>query len=220
MATASVADEVHTFQTIAELFDHLGGIPLARIRLWPTPGSATAEDALALERKEGRLYEVIDGILVEKAMEWYESRVALILSHAIMTYLDSQDRGIVTGADGPVFVEPGQMRYPDLAFFGWDKFPNRVLPRNPILNHIPDLSIEVLSASNTVREMERKRRENFGGGCKLVWEIDPEDRWIRVYTAVEQFTDLRDGDELTGGNVLPGFALLVTPLFDRAGQRA
>jgi Uma2 family endonuclease len=220
MAAATVGNTVRSLRTMAELVEHLGGISAARIRLQPVPGTATAEDAFEVERKEGALCEVIDGVLVEKAMGWYESRVAIILAYFIEGYLDCHDLGILTGADGPMFVEPGQMRDPDLAFFSWEKFPNRLLPRDPILDHVPDLSVEVLSASNTPREMERKRRENFAGGARLVWEIDADDRWIRVYTAVDQFTTLRDGDDLTGGDVLPGFTMSVTTLFDRAGQRA
>jgi Uma2 family endonuclease len=219
MPATSVVDTVRSFRTIADLVEHLGGIPLKRIRLRPIPGTATAKDAFEIERNEGALCEVIDGVLVEKAMGYYESRVAIILAYFIQAYLEGHDLGILTGADGPLFVDPGQMRYPDLAFFSWDKFPNRVLPREPILDHVPDLSVEVLSASNTPREMERKRLENFSGGARLVWEIDPDDRWIRVYTAADQFDTLHDGDQLTGGSVLPDFTMSVTALFDRAGRR-
>jgi hypothetical protein len=114
MPAATVADAVRPLRTMAELVEHLGGIPPARIRLQPAPGTATAEDAFEVERKEGTLCEVIDGVLVEKAMGWYESRLALILAHFLQSYLDRHDLGILTGADGPLFVEPGQMRYPAL----------------------------------------------------------------------------------------------------------
>jgi Uma2 family endonuclease len=143
-----------------------------------------------------------------------------ILGYFLESYLGANDLGIGVGADGPLNVDPNQMRYPDLAFFAWDKFPNRVLPRNPILDHVPDLAVEVLRKSNTRREMARKRQEYFAGGARLVWEIEPKARWVRVYTAADQFTELRDGDTLDGGAVLPGFTLAVTTLFDRAGRRA
>src|SRR5947209_1181449 len=71
-----------------------------------------------------------------------------------------------------------------------------------------------------VARRERKLGEYFNGGARLVWEIDPVDRAIRVYTAADQFTERRDGDTLDGGAVLPGFTLAVTTLFDRAGRRA
>jgi Uma2 family endonuclease len=107
-----------------------------------------------------------------------------------------------------------------LAFFAWDKFPNRVLPRDPILDHVPDLAIEVLSKSNTPREMRRKRREYFDAGARLVWEVNPVKRTVRVYTAFNQSTTLREGDMLDGGDVLPGFTLSLATLFRRAGRRA
>jgi hypothetical protein len=37
-----------------------------------------------------------------------------------------------------------------------------------------------------------------------------------VYTAFDRFTELRDGDSLDGGAVLPGFTVALTRLFDRA----
>jgi Uma2 family endonuclease len=211
---------VASMDTIAELVAHLGGIPLDRIRLRPAPGTATAADALTVERREGKLCEVIDGVLVEKPMGYYESRIAVLLGRYLDEHLEQNDLGIVTGADGPLMVEEGQLRYPDLAFFAWDKFPNRVLPRDPILDHVPDLAIEVLSKSNTPREMRRKRREYFDAGARLVWEVNPVKRTVRVYTAFNQSTTLREGDMLDGGDVLPGFTLSLATLFRRAGRRA
>jgi Uma2 family endonuclease len=220
MATAPIAETIQSMRTMAELVAHLGDIPPERIRFRPEPGTATAQDALTVARTQGKLCEVIDGVLVEKPMGYYESWVALILSQALLNYLDQHDLGILTGMDGPLFVEEGQMRYPDLAFFVWDKFPGRLLPRNPILDHVPDLAVEVLSKSNTVKEMRRKRREYFAGGARLVWELNPRKRTIRVYTSFRQSTLLHEGDTLDGGDVLPGFTLSLTTFFNRAGRQA
>src|SRR5436190_1746413 len=70
-----------------DLQAHLGGIPLSRIRMFPPPGMATAEDAFAVRRAEGVLCEVIDGVLVEKTMGWQESVIAMYLGHLINAYL-------------------------------------------------------------------------------------------------------------------------------------
>jgi Uma2 family endonuclease len=78
----------------------------------------------------------------------------------------------------------------------------------------------VLSLSNTPREMEIKREEYFGGNVQRVWEIDPRQRTVRVYTALDQFEDLTAADTLVGDPVLPGFALPLANLFaelDRHG---
>jgi Uma2 family endonuclease len=84
---------------------------------------------------------------------------------------------------------------------------------------VPDLAVEVLSASNTAQEMNRKLQEYFAAGTQLIWYVDPEAQGITVYTAPEQWIELGIEDVLDGGNVLPGFQLSIRELFDRAGRR-
>jgi Uma2 family endonuclease len=79
--------------------------------------------------------------------------------------------------------------------------------------------VEVLSASNTVQEINRKLHEYFDAGTQLVWYVDPEAQGITVYTAPEQWIELGIEDVLDGGNVLPGFQLSIRELFDRVGWR-
>ena len=64
---------------------------------------------------------------------------------------------------------------------------NRRRPTDPIPVLVPDLAIEVLSTSNTIGEMARKRDKYFRAGVRLVWEIDPRARTVRVYTSIDQF---------------------------------
>jgi hypothetical protein len=67
--------------------------------------------------------------------------------------------------------------------------------------------------------MERKRRDYFLGGCKLVWEIDAIKKTARVYTAPDESKGIGEKGKLTGGKVLPGFELPLADLFARAGKR-
>jgi Uma2 family endonuclease len=100
-----------------------------------------------------------------------------------------------------------------VAFVSWDRLPNRQLPREPIPGIFPDLAVEVLSSSNTAQEMARKCRDYFAAGTQLVWEVDPVQRTVTVYTAPDRFTVLREQDTLDGGTVLPGFTLPLRQLF-------
>src|SRR5262249_23652585 len=108
--TVTAADSVLGLQTLDELVMHLGNIPPSRIPIHPQPGTATSADALEVARREGKLCEVIDGVLVEKPMGYYESRIALILGRYLDEYLEQNDLGIATGADGPLHVNGGQLR--------------------------------------------------------------------------------------------------------------
>jgi Uma2 family endonuclease len=77
--------------------------------------------------------------------------------------------------------------------------------------------VEVLSAGNTNREMERKLDDYFGAGVLLVWLIEPVSQSITVYESRQQTKTLSAADILDDGTVLPGFQLSIKHLFDEAG---
>ncbi|MBI1899586.1 MAG: Uma2 family endonuclease [Planctomycetia bacterium] len=191
-------------------------MPLERIRFRPAPGTATEADVLAAEGSiDKRLCELIDGVLVEKAMGFTESVLALYLARKLAEFVERRNLGVVAAADGMVRLMQGNVRIPDVAFVSWDRLPGRRVPNEPIPDLGPDLAIEVLSPSNTRREMERKRREYFGSGVRLVWEIDPRSKSVNVFSSPDDAKSLARSDALEGGDVLPGFSLPVADLFSQ-----
>jgi len=82
----------------------------------------------------------------------------------------------------------------------------------------PTLSVEVLSESNTLREMEMKRHDLFDAGTRLIWEIDPETRSAEVFTSAEESTHIGEDGTLDGGDVLPGFRLSLKELFAKVDR--
>jgi Uma2 family endonuclease len=205
--------------TLADLVKQLGSVPLERIPASPAPGTATESDVLARAGGEKRLYELVDGVLVEKPMGYYESLVAAVLIGFLEAFRGEHDLGIVLGADATLRLAPGLVRLPDVSFISWDRFPNRELPAEPIPDLAPDLAVEVLSESNTEPEMERKIREYFDAGARQVWLVDPEARTVRVYTSAGAFTLLDEEQTLDGGALLPGFRLPIRQWFERVGRR-
>ena len=206
-------------RTVADLVRHLGDIPLERIRMKPIPGTATEADVVAIERDEGRLCELVDGILIEKTAGLVESRLAVVVGALLEDFAFMQALGPVLGVNGTVRLMPGLVRIPDASFFFWARFPDRRLPSEPIPAIVPDLAIEVLSKNNTKQEMQRKLSEYFQCGAQQVWLVDGKRRQIRVYTSPGRSRLYKDGDTLTGGKVLPGFTLALKALFDRAELR-
>jgi Uma2 family endonuclease len=207
------------FVTAADLQLQLGGIPLERIRVVPPPGMATEDDAMRIQDREGRTCEVIDGVLVEKAMGFFEARVATILLHLIEQYLEKHDLGIAVGPDGLVRLTSTRSRAPDVSFVCWEKFPNRKLPAAPVPHLIPDLTVEVLSRGNTRTEIETKLDEYFAAGVKAAWIIDPTRETAKLYTSRDEVTEISGNELLNAPSILPGFQIALQALFDRAGQR-
>jgi Uma2 family endonuclease len=200
---------------VAELLEHLGNIPARRVLLKPPPGRATERDVIRFRDRDKRLCELIDGTLVEKTMGYAESYLAAELVRLIGNHVVENDLGIVTGADGMVRLVQGLVRIPDVAFVSWKHLPDRVVPRRPIPELAPDLAVEVLSEGNTPGEMQRKLRDYFLAGVEMVWCVDPERRVVDVYTSPDHSTTVTEKETLTGGAVVPGFALPLASLFAR-----
>jgi Uma2 family endonuclease len=207
--------------SIADLLESLGDIPPERIRLHPPLGSATEADVLALlEARRKRICELVDGVLVEKAMGFRESLIAGLILRILGDYVARRSLGVVAGADGTFSPLPGRVRIPDVAFYAWNRFPEGRIPDAPIPAIAPDLAVEVLSPSNTTKEMALKRRDYFAAGVRLVWEVDPKTRTVAVYTGPKRHRILGEMDTLGAGDILPEFALPVRDLFADLDRRA
>jgi Uma2 family endonuclease len=204
--------------TIADLLHDLGDIPPERVRLVPTPGTATEADLLDLDDHHDIICELVDGVLVEKPKGLPESVLANVVTYYIETFLDDHNLGFTAGEAGFIRLGKELVRAPDLAFYGWDRLPDRRRPPGQVPPISPDLAVEILSPSNTRAEMARKRREYFASGTLLVWQVDPKTRKVEVYTAPDAFTVIDEDGTLEGGAVLPGFTLSVRRWFERANR--
>jgi Uma2 family endonuclease len=207
--------------TVADLLDRLDGIPAERVRMYPVPGTATVDDVIEIEARENRLYELIDGVLVEKPMGIRESILAVKLGAFLLAFIDPRNLGVVAGEAGMLQLRRALVRMPDVAFIAWGKFPGGHVTSEAAPLIAPDLAVEILSPSNTKREMARKLHEYFAAGTRLVWYIDPDPRTVAIFaTPGEPISILNANDTLDGGEVLPGFTLPLKDLFSALDQRA
>ena len=110
---------------------------------------------------------------------------------------------------------PKQIRMADVAYVSHARLAGSGYPEKAAPTIGPDLAVEILSPSNTPKEMDRKLRDYFASDTRLVWYIDPRKRNVRVYTSVEDVETLGENSTLDGGDVLPGFALPLAEFFKR-----
>jgi Uma2 family endonuclease len=200
--------------TLADVLKGLGGISPRRICANPPPGKATEKDVIRfLEAANKRLYELVDGVLVEKVMGALESSLACDLIFLLKAFLREHPLGFLLGPDGAFQLLPKLVRIPDISFISWDRVPTRVRPTDPLPDLAPDLAAEVLSKGNTKKEMARKVRDYFISGARLVWLVDPRPRSVQVYTAPDQSAVFTEDQVLDGGLVLRGLALPVREVF-------
>ena len=201
--------------TWEERLQDLGNIPAFRIRTNPAPGKATIEDVTHLRDTEGRLYELIDGTLVEKSTGWQESLIAGILLHWLHSYLDANRIGVATGAGGMTRLFGDTVRGPDVAFVGWNRLPDGRMPTDSIPDLVPNFVIEVLNGSNTYAEMSRKRREYFYAGVELLWMVEHRLRTVTVFRTAQDATVYKGEAIIGGGQILPEWRVDLNELFSR-----
>jgi Uma2 family endonuclease len=152
-------------------------------------------------------------------MGFPESSLTCELIRLLGNFVAEHDLGLLAGEAGGTRLMPGVVRLPDISFVSWDRLPAREIPLDAILGMAPDLAVEVLSPSNTKREIDLKIRHFFLGGTRLVWVVDPVKRTVRVYTAPDQSRTLRETESLDGGDVLPGLSLPLRQVFARLPRR-
>jgi Uma2 family endonuclease len=178
-----------------------------------------SEPATILAVQDEPVYEIVNGQRVDLPpmsayATWLASRLHLRLG------LYAEDKGLGTFVTEMLFVldaEHNLRRRPDVAFVSTARWPlDRALPETGDWDVVPDLAVEVISPNDIFKDVLAKVREYFHYGVQVVWVIAPEERQVYVYDAPTHVRILTGQDELTGGEVVPGFRLSLGHLFQQA----
>ena len=177
------------------------------------PKLITADELLAMPRGDGRKYELIRGVLVEKVPTG-RSHAAVVTPIAIVlgSFVLSRDLGEVhTGEPGYLLeIGPDTVRAPDVAWIASGRLPDDTIGYP---NLAPDLAVEVKSPSNSNPEMRRKAEMWLSFGTRQVWVADPDTTAITVYRPGADPIELGEDDTIDGGDLLPDFTAPVWSLF-------
>ena len=108
----------------------------------------------------------------------------------------------------------GAVRAPDASWMPrekWDAVPEEDQTR---FSHVvPDFVIELRSPSDTLPTVQAKMEEYISNGVRLGWLIDPFQRRVHVYQAVQAVQLLENPDTVSGEPVLPGFVLNLSEIW-------
>jgi Uma2 family endonuclease len=108
------------YPTATDRLHALGDAPLGQILFVfdPMPDSATEADVLRWADGEPRkLVELIDGTLVEKAVEFEESEIAIHIGYLLKGFLRPRRLGRIAGADVTIRLRSRGVRIPDVGFY-------------------------------------------------------------------------------------------------------
>jgi Uma2 family endonuclease len=170
----------------------------------------TAEDLLAMG--DDAPFELIRGELrrVSPTKGWHGLVSGRFVKEFVL-YSITVMPGEVFVAEAGYFAErdPDTVVAPDVFFIREDRVPSKAELKAGYVRVPPDAVLEVRSPSNTKAEIEEKVLIYLGAGVRLVLVADPDRETIRVRTPEGKDETLGIGDELDGGEVLPGFRVPV-----------
>jgi Uma2 family endonuclease len=152
---------------------------------------------------------------VERKVTVLSSWVGGKIVRLIGSHLDGDQLGWIFPADNgcQCFPDlPNTVRRPDVSFvranrLSWDQI------TDGWLRIVPDLVVEVISPNDLAEEVEEKVEMFHKAGVPLLWVVSPTARTVRVLRLNGTTTTLREGDELSGEDVIPGFACPVSSIF-------
>lgn len=107
----------------------------------------------------------------------------------------------------------GNIRSPDVSLMRRERLPEGKPPVG-FIDGAPDLAVEIVSPSEDQKDLLQKVGEYFESGAQEVWLLFPERKQVYRYRAPLDVEVLHENDTLTGGDLLPGFAVRVGELFE------
>jgi Uma2 family endonuclease len=183
---------------------------------------ATAEDLLTpedlLAMPDGDRFELVAGRLVERNGGMRAGLTTAQVACLLATHCAEHSLGYVfLGGDAGFqgFPDsPRTVRKPDVSFVRYGRFPDEAVPAGHA-RLAPDLAVEVISPGDLYEEVDVKVEEYVRAGVGLVWVISPTSKTVRVHRADGTSCSVREGGELDGEGVIPGFRCPVRDLFPR-----
>ena len=173
----------------------------------------TADDLLRLYG-EGVRGELIRGVLHRNKPAGLEhGEIVVTLGYQLGRFIKPRKLGSLTAFSGYWLErDPDTVRGADIAYISAEKIPRGVRITG-YAEVAPDLVVEVVSPSDSRREVSDKARMWLGYGVRLVWVVQPDTRTVDVYRPGRAVVTLDERDRLDGLDGLPGFNCAVREVF-------
>ena len=105
------------------------------------------------------------------------------------------------------------MREPDVYYVSAEKLPLNVRVQG-YLEVTPELVVEIVSPSDSERDVGEKIAMWLELGVSMALVVRPAERAVMVHRPGVPVVTLTGDDALDGGDVLPGFSLPLSEIFD------
>lgn len=174
----------------------------------------TAEELLRMP-DDGFRYELVRGELRRMSPAGpRHGRVVINITTPLDQHVRAHSLGTVYAAETgfQLAADPDLVRAPDVAFVSRERV-EAVGDVESYWPGAPDLAVEVISPHDTYTAVEEKVYDWLEAGVRMVIVANPRRRLVTVYRSLTNVTVLTEHDTLEGGDVVPGWTLLVSVVF-------
>jgi Uma2 family endonuclease len=166
--------------------------------------------------EDGFIHEVVDGQLVMSPKNNFEhENICTRLSYALEAFNRAHKLGVVRGSSAGYWMNNRNCRAPDISFIPkerLDAISFRPASRS-FFPGAPDLAVEILSPSNTRKDLDERLRDFFTSGTQIAWIISPEAECVEICHSPTERRLIGTGGFLDGEHLLPGFHFPIGDLF-------
>jgi Uma2 family endonuclease len=140
--------------------------------------------------------------------------VEILIGSILLAFVQAHKLGKVRVGEVGIYTsrDPDVVRGADALFISHERYAQK--RSSSYLDVAPDLVAEILSPNDAWSQVTQKLREYFAIGVRLVWVVDPTARVVFAYRSLTDVREFTQADDLPGDDVLPGFVVKVSELFE------
>jgi Uma2 family endonuclease len=171
-------------------------------------------EQLCQDNPDLRLELTANGELVSMAPAgWESSKRNINLAAQVFNWNKQTQLGEAFDSSGGFTLPSGAIRSPDVTWIEKSKLEN-VSADVSFPEVVPDFTIELRSKTDSLTILQAKMLEYRDNGVRLGWLINPQQQQVEIYRLGRAVEVLQSPTTLSGEDVMPGFALDLSSIFN------
>jgi Uma2 family endonuclease len=170
---------------------------------------------LCVNNRDLRLEQTAEGeLIIMPPTGWKSGNRNSRLTQRLGNWTDADGTGLAFDSSTGYILPNGAKRSPDASWVSRERLealnpdPTRFLPM------APDFAVELRSANDELKTLQKKMQEYIDNGVRLGWLLDPQNQRVEIYRPGQDMEVLQSPTSLSGEDVLPGFMLDLTQILN------
>jgi Uma2 family endonuclease len=170
---------------------------------------------LCVNNRDLRLEQTAEGeLIIMPPAGWKSGNRNSRLTQRLGNWTDADGTGLAFDSSTGYILPNGAKRSPDASWVSRERLealnpdPTRFLPM------APDFAVELRSANDELKTLQKKMQEYIDNGVRLGWLLDPQNQRVEIYRPGQDMEVLQSPTSLSGEDVLPGFMLDLTQILN------